>query len=233
MSDQPINPLAPTPDAPAKPTRKRAPTTPKRKPKKRGPQHGKRKTEQTPAQPDDRRSDFQRLRDQAMITRLYLKGWQQKAIAVELNLSEATISRDMKAIEAAWEAAKIDDLSKAKRLELQKINQIEAEAWAAWEESKQPYETKITTGQEGKAARAQLKKQSRTGDPRYLLIAMECGKERRKLLGLDAPVKAAFTNPEGDEPAQPFVIMPVHVDYRQAIKPLAPPVSPNEEAMTE
>jgi hypothetical protein len=48
---------------------------------------------------------------------------------------------------------------------------------------------------------------------------------RSKILGILAPVKVASTNPEGDESAPMYSVLPVPVDYRQAIGGLRPPSS--------
>jgi DNA-binding NarL/FixJ family response regulator len=75
----------------------------------------KKKAKDSPEQQEasERRTDDQITHDRALIAKLYLQGWLQKDIAVELGLSLSTINRDLKALREEWRTsakADIDEL---------------------------------------------------------------------------------------------------------------------------
>jgi len=130
------------------------------------------------------------------VAKLYLQGKGQAEIAHELNLAQATISRDLESIQTAWRQSSIRDFDAQRDLEIAKLNQVEKEAWAAWERSQQPALTADVIGAAGsQTAKRTLRHQC--GNPRFLELALRCNEERRKLLGLDAPLKIAPVTPDG------------------------------------
>lgn len=177
----------------------------------------------------DKRNEMQRLRDQAAIARLYLRGWLQKDIAIELNLSEATVSRDLAAITTALEESAKEDLKVAKARELAKLNHMEHELWLAWEQSKQPSRTTEKAAGEGQVARAKIKEKQQTGDPRYMEQIRACVELRTRILGILAPTKIAATTPDGEESAPMYTIAPTRIDYRESIGALRPPADDEGE----
>ena len=77
---------------------------------------------------------------------LYVKGWFQTAIARELAISQPTVCQDLQAIRKQWRESAIRDFDAARELELQKLNRVEREAWAAWERSQQPAQSAVMSG---------------------------------------------------------------------------------------
>jgi transposase len=53
----------------------------------------------------------------------------QRAIAESLNASEATISRDVKAIEKQWQASAVQDIAAAKGKDLERTERLIAALW--------------------------------------------------------------------------------------------------------
>lgn len=147
-----------------------------------------------------KRNQAEILENRAKIANLYLKGWQQKDIAVELGLSPATVSRDIKALIEEWRQSAISDIEEAKAKELARINRIEREAWEAWEASKQ-METghRQTTqyGGEGQSASYAVTRRASPGDTKYMDIIRWCIDQRCKLLGLNAPDRHEHSGPDG------------------------------------
>jgi hypothetical protein len=130
------------------------------------------------------------------VARLYLQGQGQTEIALELAMGQSTVSKDLHHIHTAWRESAIRDFDAQRDLEIARLNHIEREAWSAWERSQQPAVTTITSG----AARAKNTKRisrNQCGNPRFLELALRASEERRKLLGLDAPLKIAPVNPDG------------------------------------
>jgi hypothetical protein len=127
------------------------------------------------------------------VAELYLKGSSQPAIAEQLGVSQPTVSGDLKAIQQEWRESAIRDFDELRAIELQKIDLIEREAWAAWQRSQKPAQSAIVTG-EGHDQKARKSMKHQYGDPRFLILVAQCINQRRALLGLD--VQPAAIPPE-------------------------------------
>ena len=94
------------------------------------------------------------------VASLYLQGKFQAEIAKEVNVDRGTVSRDLKAIEAEWARSGVMDLDVAKARELAKNDEVERQAWAAWECSRRDAEIMEVTGtsQAGKSKPEKVKK---------------------------------------------------------------------------
>ena len=141
--------------------------------------------------PGKRRSKSQLIRDRRRITDLYLSGWTQTAIGEKLGVSQATISLDLKALQREWLKSALVDFDKAKAQELAKIDRLEREYWAAWEDSKEDKETQTTekVDAEKPRSKAQIRREGQVGNPSFLRGVEWCIERRCKILGIDAPVK--------------------------------------------
>jgi hypothetical protein len=146
-----------------------------------------------PVKPSKRLAMVQRRQK---VADLQLQGWTQMAIAAEVGISQALVSNDLARIRQSWRESAIRDFDAARDQELQKLDRIEREAWAAWQRSQQPTQSATLNGEGGnQKARRTVKNQN--GDPRFLEIVLRCSEARRKLLGLDAPTMIAPTTPDG------------------------------------
>jgi hypothetical protein len=114
---------------------------------------------------------------------LYIQGWTQMRIAAEFGCSQATVSQDLIFIRQDWRASAIRNFDEARDLELQKIDRIEREAWAAWERSQKPSQS-ATTSDEPNDRRTRRHVKNQYGDPRFLEIVNRCIAARCALLGL-------------------------------------------------
>jgi hypothetical protein len=129
------------------------------------------------------------------VTDLYLKGWTQEAIARALAVCQATVSRDLEEVRSEWRESALRDFDEARSQELQKIDLIEREAWAAWQRSQTPLSAAaITDDRKGQVSRRSLKHSH--GDPRFLDLVNKCVAQRCLLLGLHSVVP---THGEQDE----------------------------------
>jgi predicted transcriptional regulator len=133
-----------------------------------------------------------------VVADLYLKGWSQMAIAAHLGLSQATISNDLKAIQAQWRESSVRDFDSARERELRKLDRVERESWAAWERSQKPTQSAVMST-DGSEQRTQKTVKEQCGDPRFLEQIVRCIASRRALLGIDAPTKFAPVSPDGEE----------------------------------
>ncbi len=153
------------------------------------------------------RTPDQILEHRAKITELHKEGWQNKDIAEELGLADYTVCRDLAAVRAVLYEQAIENLDEARKLELAKINLIEAEAWEQWERSKQPRTTKSAT--KGDTVNKQsFKEEERGGDPRYMEIILKCSDQRAKLLGLVVNKVDMMSNGKPMQPIQIVEIRP-------------------------
>ena len=76
------------------------------------------------------------------ICRRYLQGETQAEIAAAVSLSQGAVSRHLTALQADWLKSAALDFTAAKARQLAKIDNLEREAWAAYELSRQPEETR-------------------------------------------------------------------------------------------
>ena len=75
------------------------------------------------------------------------KGWTQQEIAAALDVSQATVSRDLEVFNEGLRQETVHNLTELRNRELYKLNLVEAEAWAAWRRSQQPVRAaSITNG---------------------------------------------------------------------------------------
>lgn len=145
-----------------------------------------------------------------IIAQLYKRGYSYREIREEvmsrLNLqaySLQTVHKDVNRLLTEWRSTRIENLDHAVQLELERIDEVIKEAWAAWDKSKTDYERKKAKqqgvpggdgeGGDGGVVTVKMEQQKEEvicyGDPRYLEVVHKNLVERRKLLGLYSPEK--------------------------------------------
>jgi len=145
-----------------------------------------------------------------IVSELYKRGNSYRKIQSEVmqrlgldSYSLSTVKKDVQTLLAEWKENRLNDISEAVQLELERIDDAVRELWEQWEKSKQDYtktahkkkgapvsykeskETKIQTFQTEKTETEVI----RLGDVSYLQEIRAQLSERRKLLGLYAPEK--------------------------------------------
>jgi len=125
---------------------------------------------------------------------LYLQGWLQADIATELNLSESTVSRDLKALQGQWLKSALIDFDEAKSRELAKIDRLEREYWRGWKRSCEDAETITKDGTPAAVEKVKRTAKGQAGDPRFLAGVQWCIDRRCKVLGIDAAAKFDFSS---------------------------------------
>lgn len=103
----------------------------------------------------------------ALVARLHKLGWTQEEMAQKFGVTQAQVSIDMSAVREMWAKSAVADLAEHKRDALEKIENIEAAAWANYEA--------------GKIERA-------------LDTLLKCIERRCAILGIDAPKKVNVGN---------------------------------------
>ena len=124
------------------------------------------------------------LERRRQIAELALQGLSQTAIAGQLGVTQGTVSRDLAIIREEWRNSTLRDFDEARGVELQRLDLIIREAWAAWQRSQKPQQSASFTG-DTPGPQSQKKVANRVGDPRFLEQINKCIAQRRALLGLD------------------------------------------------
>jgi len=139
------------------------------------------------------------VRRRQQIAEYYLKGWSQTAIAEQLQIGQSIVCADLQLIRREWRSSTIRDFDLAQATELQKIDRIEREAWAAWEQSQKPAQSAVIQG-EGTDRPVRKSIRNQHGDARLLEVVLKCNVARRTMLALDPPMRIAPVTPDGQEP---------------------------------
>jgi hypothetical protein len=137
---------------------------------------------------------FEVLDRRRRVAQLYLSRVAITRIAVECNVSRATVHRDLCWLREQWKKDALADLSQRKAEELERIDNLERIAYEAWERSLQPRAKRREQTTKGRAKkdgtplpdliRREERKDEQGGDPRYLEIVYKCIAQRCMLLGL-------------------------------------------------
>lgn len=149
-----------------------------------------------------------------IIAGLYKRGYSYREIREEVmarldlqTYSLQTVHKDVNRLLSEWRETRIENIDHAVQLELERIDELVKEAWAAWDKSKQEYEKRRAKqigvpnpdDDKGGGGVVTLKMEqtaenvSPCGDPRYLELIHKLLIERRKLLGLYSPDKKEIT----------------------------------------
>lgn len=130
----------------------------------------------------------------AIVSDMYLKGYQQTVIAKKVGVTQQQVSYDLKILMQQWKAEQLKNIDEMVTAELIKINKLEVEYYEAWEKSKGKDTTIKRSGKIEKPEFIQQVENSNFGDPRYLAGVQWCVNKRCELLGLNAAVKTINDN---------------------------------------
>lgn len=160
-----------------------------------------------------KRTEEQRAYDVRFCSELFLRGNTYLQITEALNkeiasrnlgytISIQTVYYDMRQCLIEWKRDQLDNIEEYITQELRKLDNMEREAWAAWEASKLGKER--TKNRTSARPRKVLTEEEKTGDwygydetmnetsagnPRFLDLALNIMQRRAKLLGIDKPIK--------------------------------------------
>ena len=115
----------------------------------------------------------------------YLRGQTQWEIARAFEVTQKTISLDLKAIQAEWLAQAVLDRGEWTARELARIDEVERQAWNAWTKSQENTEI-LRDKRRGDKSETEKVSKGQAGDPRFLEVVIKCVAKRCELLGLDA-----------------------------------------------
>jgi hypothetical protein len=148
-----------------------------------------------------KRSELEIERDRVRIADLYLKGWSQAKIAVDLGVSRQQIGYDLKAIRKQWLESSLLDFNARKAQELAKLDRLEEYAWdmLAKSDGDQKEVIEEESDREGVESSKKVTKRWRTiSDSKWGRIVIDCISKRCDILAVNAPTKVALTDPDGN-----------------------------------
>jgi hypothetical protein len=154
-----------------------------------------------------------------------VRGQSQWQIAQTEGVDPAQISRDLSAIRQEWRQSALIDFEARQAEELARIDAVEAEAWAAWDRSKQDTErrqARTVTTPSGQRTEASRVESVQCGDPRFLTQIMACVKHRCDLLGLSV-TRVAPVTPDGKQCCGGPELLTLALERALAAAEAAPP----------
>jgi hypothetical protein len=144
-----------------------------------------------------RRSEAELQADRTMIARLYVEGWSQQEIVDQMArlrpyaLSLASVARDIQQIRDEWRAYRLWHMDDLIARELARLDHIEREAWAAWHDSRKEQKETIQNVKPDREKNnapvpvgGMITTRPGVGSHHFLQVALDCVKERNKLLAL-------------------------------------------------
>lgn len=165
---------------------------------------------------------------------LYIKGVPIRRIGQELGVHHSTVIYYLDQIRAAWLASMLRNFDAQRAEAVARIDKLEAEAWDAWERSKQPrrsLQVKAKTVGTMTVKDRQYKRQTYIGNPEYLAVIGQCIERRCKLLGLDAPEKHeslfVVKNEKRQEAVQKLLSNPKAMEAAHKLIAVAQGLEPN------
>jgi hypothetical protein len=144
---------------------------------------------------------------------MLLRGNTLRQIAQQLGMSVSTVRRDCEYLRREWEASRIETRDAWVGRHLAVYAQLERAAWQGYESSAQPTRKTVMRSRglapvpkSGErlatpkliAVEQVVREESHAPDPRFLEVLERVSASRAKLLGLNAPLKVAPTDPTGD-----------------------------------
>lgn len=155
------------------------------------------------------------------VARLDRRGYNQFQIADLLGVTQQQVSYDLKAIRKQYAEATIATRAEYVAEKIEQLREVEREAWAAWDRSKENHErttettekveqpvaapsasTETTLGPEGGGNRLKtiIMKEGRLPESAYLQTIIACHKEEAALRGLYPPIKHKHSGDEDEPP---------------------------------
>lgn len=176
----------------------------------------------------NKRTKEQQAYDTNFCTNLFLRGHTYREIAeklrlhhievvggIEYTISHVQVMKDMQRVLIEWKRNSLETVDDYLRVELEKLDKIEAEAWAAWEVSKAMKTRKKNRNFVGKAKayvddidedgnQKEVKPiyegyneeatETTSGNPKFMDIILNAMQSRARLLGLNSPEKVDLVN---------------------------------------
>jgi hypothetical protein len=143
-----------------------------------------------------RRGDEEKAIDDEKISTLRLQGKTHRQIAKEVGLSKAEVTKTLSRLRADWRRRAKESTDRHITESVARLLRTMDRAWIAYDNSIGPHEKQTQKTIAGAVAETSVQTEELNGDPRYLTIVLDCEKQLRGLLGLDAPTKTELSTPD-------------------------------------
>lgn len=125
----------------------------------------------------------------AQVARLYLTRLPLRAIGKQLGVTATTIHRDLEAIRLLWREQSSEFFTTRIEEELARLDQLEAEAWDAWRESRKARKTttedaSFAAQKKNSAKRKSVRTESPNPDAALLRVVFDCVDTRLQIMGI-------------------------------------------------
>lgn len=128
--------------------------------------------------------EFTILHRRKVAAERYLRGESQWQIARALEVTQATISTDLKAMREQWLAQAKMDTAERQAEELAKFDALERVYWSAWERSCLPRKSKAKRSRDAGGTDTLLREEKRDGSVAFLKGVERCIIRRCEILGI-------------------------------------------------
>lgn len=174
----------------------------------------------------DERSEAEKALHRERISELYFKRkLKQTEIAFELDISQATVSRDVKWLKARLLKAADRNVRGWQAEALGELALVKVEAWAAWERSQKNKEIITQQRLPSGDVLETTKTEGQAGDPRFLGVITGAINEEMKIVGGEAATRLKFG--DGEDGGAPIInIMVQEIPARAADTPDSDDVTP-------
>jgi hypothetical protein len=132
------------------------------------------------------------LERRKFVAQRYLRGESQWTIARALEVAQATVSNDLRAIQQDWLNSSLRDFDALKAQELAKVDEVERTAWVGWAKSQENTEI-LKAEMAGDKSRTSTVTKGQAGNPRFLDVVLKCIERRCAILGIDAEKRLKVT----------------------------------------
>ena len=135
--------------------------------------------------PGRRNSSDAVLKRRAIVSEMYLAGKTQYQISCVVHVTPQQVSQDLRRIREQWRNTTLLNVDEKVGLELARVDQVEHEAWKAWDDSIGKHA--VVMEKEGKDGIETITRTEKlSGDPRFLVTMLRCVDIRCRILGLYA-----------------------------------------------
>jgi len=139
----------------------------------------------------------------AKVARRYIHGDLQAEIARAFEVSQQTISHDLRVIHDEWLKQSVQDRAEWVANELARIDEVERQAWIGWRKSQEDAQTLKARMQDGGHTTEKISK-GQAGDVRFLGVVLNCITKRCELRHLGQ----ALPGQDQDTPDRVVVYVP-------------------------
>lgn len=141
-------------------------------------------------------TNLERDEKRKIAAKLERRGYSHAAIGEVIGVSGSCVSNYLKKVKQHFIDSMVEDRGALVQQKLQQLKEVTREAWEAWDRSKKDKQRVLEeeiTSNGFLRSKTGSSLQGQHGDVRFLNIILECIRQERDMLGLDAPKKVEAT----------------------------------------